>query len=121
LSDTDAILRRVKRRAVILGAMLAAAAFAFGWRAGVSLTITAAVVIFSLLVLERLTERLVPRQDRTPSRVVRPLLLVTAASLGSLGAVLLFWKEFDPVAGAAGGSVVMLAIVPEVLRGGGGA
>jgi hypothetical protein len=53
--------------------------------------------------------------------VVRPLLLVTAASLGSLGAVLLFWKEFDPVAGAAGGSVVMLAIVPEVLRGGGGA
>jgi hypothetical protein len=120
LSDTDAILRRVKRRAVILGAMLAAAAFAFGWRAGVSLTITAAVVIFSLLVLERLTERLLPRQDRKASRMVRPLLLVTAATIGLLGAVLLFWKEFDPVAGAAGGSVVMLAIVPEVLRPGGG-
>jgi hypothetical protein len=118
LSESEAILTRVKRRAIVLAAILVAAAFAWDWRAGVSLTITAAVVIFSLLVLERLTERLVPRQDAKGFRLVRPLLLVTAASIGLLGAVLLFWKEFDPVAGAAGGSVVMLAIVPEVLRGG---
>jgi hypothetical protein len=116
VSDFDAILPRVKRRALLLAAVLAAGAFVHGWRSGVSLTITAAVVIFSLLVLEKLTERLLPRQDRSGFARVLPLLLVTAASVGLLAAVLLFWKEFDPVAGAAGGSVVVLAIVPEVFR-----
>jgi len=42
------------------------------------------------------------------------LLLVTIASLVLLGVVLWRWKGFDPVAGAVGLSVVVLAVVPEL-------
>ena len=43
-----------------------------------------------------------------------PLLLVTAASFVLLALVLWRWKGFDPVAGAVGLSVVVLAVVPEI-------
>ena len=113
MSDVDLVIGRVRRRAFLLGALAIAGAFAFGWRSGVSLTIAAAVVILSFLVLEQLTERLVP-QTRTGFRNLAPLLLVTAASLAGFGIVLFRWREFDPVAGAVGLSLMVLAIVPEV-------
>ena len=112
----ESVLGRVRRRALLLAALGAAAAFAAGWRFGVSLTISAAVVIFSFLVLERLTERLVPRQSKPGLRTLLPLLLVTAASFVLLGLVLWRWKGFDAVAGAAGLSVVVLAVIPEIWR-----
>jgi len=110
----EALLGRVRRRAFGIGGLGAAASFLVGWRFGVSLTISAAVVIFSFLVLERLTERLVPRQVKPGFRTLLPLLLVTAASFVLLGLVLWRWKGFDPVAGAAGLSVVVLAVIPEI-------
>ncbi len=114
MSDIDAVIRRVKRRAFVLGAVGILAGFLFGVRAGVSLTICAAVVISSFLVLEKATERLVPGAGKAGLRTLIPLLLVTLASFALLGAVLLRWKGFDPVAGAAGLSVVVLAVVPEL-------
>lgn len=110
----DAVIARVRRRAFVLGALGIAVAFAIGWRSGLSLTITAAVVIFSFLVLEKLTERLVPRQAKPGLRTLAPLLLVTAGSFVLLALVLWRWKGFDAVAGAAGLSVVVLSVVPEV-------
>ena len=93
----------------------AVAALFFGWRAAVSLTIAAVVVIFSFLVLEKLTERLVPPQENKGFRAVLPLLLVTAAGAAALGIALLRWRGFEPVAGMAGLSVVVLAIGAELL------
>jgi hypothetical protein len=113
-SDVEAVIGRVRRRAIAVGALAAAAAFALGWRSGLSLTITAAVVIFSFLVLEKLTRRLVPRQVKPGLRDLMPLLTVTAASFVLLALVLWRWKEFDSVAGAVGLSVVFLAIIPEI-------
>ena len=92
----------------------------FGWRAAVSLTIAAAVVIFSFLVLEKLTERLVPPQEKKGLKAVLPLLLVTGAGAGLLGIALLRWRGFEPVAGMAGLSVVVVAIGAELLTGGKG-
>ena len=115
--ETDDLVARVKRRMLILAALEVVGSFAFGWRAGVSLTIAAAVVIFSFLVFENLTDRLVPLQQqsrpRTPVRTLVPLLLVTVASLVLFGIVLFRWKGFDAVAGAVGLSTAVLAIVPE--------
>ena len=54
MSEMDAIILRVRRRAIVLGAVAALGAFALGSRAGASLTICAAVVISSFLVLEYL-------------------------------------------------------------------
>jgi hypothetical protein len=113
-SDMPALIDRVRRRAFVLGALAAAAAFVIGWRAGVSLTIAAAVVILSFLALEKLIERLVPQQKRPDARSLIPLLLVTLASFTLLGVVLWRWKGFDPVAGAVGLSVVVLAVIPEL-------
>lgn len=113
-SGIDAVIGRVRRRALVLAALAIAAAFAIGWRPGLSLTITAAVVIFSFLVLEKLTERLVPRQVKSGLRTLLPLLLVTAGSFVLLALVLWRWKRFDAVAGAVGLSVVVLAVVPEI-------
>jgi hypothetical protein len=42
------------------------------------------------------------------------MILVTVSSFVLLGLVLWKWKSFDPVAGAVGLSVVVLAIVPEI-------
>ena len=115
LASPDAVLRRIRGRSIGLGLLAAAVAFLVSWRAGVSLTICAAVVIFSLLIFEKLTERLLLPQGQQRFRKVLPLLLVTAAGLLLLGIVIL-WKAFDPVAGLVGLSVVVLAIGAEVFQ-----
>jgi len=113
-SDIDAVIRRVRTRALAIAGAAILVAFLVGWRAGLSLTISAAVVIFSFLAFEKLTERLVLRQSRSNLRRLVPLLLVTAGSLVLLTVVLLRWRGFNPVAGAAGLSVVVAAVVPEL-------
>ena len=111
----EAAPRRIRKRAIWIGAVSVAVAFlGFSWRAGVSLTIAAAVVIFSFLVFERLTERLVLKQESGSIRVWLPPLLVTVASIALFGVLLLYWKGFEPLAGAVGLSCVVLAIVLEV-------
>lgn len=114
MSDIDAVVRRVRKRVLVIGAFASLGAFAFGPRAGVSLTICAAVVISSFLVLEKATERLVPGLGKADKRTLIPLLLVTLASFALLGVVLWRWKGFDPAAGAVGLSVVVLAVIPEL-------
>ena len=111
----DRVLHRIRTRSVGIAAAGAVAALFFGWRAAVSLTIAAAVVIFSFLVLEKLTERLVPPQEKKGFGAVLPLLLVTAAGAAALGIALLRWRGFEPVGGMAGLSVVVLAIGAELL------
>jgi hypothetical protein len=99
----------------VLAAIGIVAGFAFGMRPGVSLTICAAVVVSSFLALEKLIDRLTPGPGGRPERrSLIPLILVTVSSFVLMGLVLWKWKGFDPVAGAAGLSVVVLAIVPEV-------
>lgn len=112
----EVVLARIRRRAVALGAVAGAAALVIDWRAGVSLTIGAAVVIFSFLVFERLTERLVPPQEKKGIGALFPLLLVTAAGLFAL-TIVFRWKGFRPVPGAVGLSVVVLAIMAEIFVG----
>lgn len=114
------MLRRIRVRSIAVAAAGALLALLFGWRAAVSLTIAAAVVIFSFLVLEKLTERLVPPQEKKGLKAVLPLLLVTAAGAALLGIALLRWRGFEPVAGMAGLSVVVVAIGAELLTGGKG-
>ena len=116
-NDIDAVVRRVRTRSLAIAGAAVVVAFIVGWRAGVSLTISAAVVIFSFLAFEKLTERLVHRQAKSSLRRLVPLLLVTVGSLVLLTVVLLRWKGFDPVAGAAGLSVVMAAVIPELWMG----
>jgi hypothetical protein len=116
VNPDDALLRRIGMRSVVIAASSAVGALLFGWRAAVSLTIAAAVVIFSFLVLEKLTERLVPPQEKKGFRAVLPLLLVTGGGAAALGIALLRWKGFEPIAGMAGLSVVVLAIGAELLR-----
>ena len=120
MSADEALLRRIRTRAILIAIAGAIGALLFGWRAAVSLTIAAAVVIFSFLVLEKLTERLVPPQENKGFRAVLPLLLVTGAGAAALGIALLRWRGFDPVAGMAGLSVVVLAIGAELLAKGRG-
>jgi len=115
LASSDAVLRRIRARSIGLGGLAAAVAFFVNWRAGVSLTICAAVVIFSFLVFEKLTERMLLPRGQTRVRRILSLLLVTAAGLVFLGIVIL-WKAFDPVAGLVGLSVVVLAIGAEVFQ-----
>jgi hypothetical protein len=116
LTEIDAVIRRVRGRTLGIAAVAVVAAFFSGPAAGVSLTICAAVVVSSFLVLEKATERLVPRQEKSGWRTLAPLLAVTAASFVVLGLVLWRWRDFDPVAGALGLSVVVLAIIPELWR-----
>jgi hypothetical protein len=112
---TEAAPSRIRKRGMAIAVASAAVAFfGFGWRVGVSLTICAAVVIFSFLVFEKLTERLVALPGKGGLRASLPLLLVTAASITLLGLLLLYWKGFEPVAGAVGLSAVVLAIIPEI-------
>jgi hypothetical protein len=114
LTDTDSLIRRVELRAFAIAGVGVVIAFLVGARQGVSLTICAAVVLSSFLVLEKATERLVPSRRKPGWRVLAPLLLVTIASFALLGVVLLRWKGFDPIAGAGGLSAVVLAIIPEL-------
>ena len=102
-------------RSVWIGGILSGGAFALGWKRGVSLTICAAVVIFSFLVFEKLSVRLVTPRERWRIRTLLPLLLVTAAAVGLL-LVVFHWKAFDPIAGAVGLSVVVLAILAEIFE-----
>ena len=115
MTAEDAVLRRIRTRAAWIGGLSAAGAFFFGWRAGVSLTICAAVVIFSFLVFERLTGRLVTPPGRKRFKAMLPLLLVTAAAIALL-IVVLRWKAFNPIAGAVGLSAVVLAIGAEIFE-----
>ena len=112
----DRVLHRIRTRSMGIAAVGASIALFFDWRAAVSLTIAAAVVIFSFLVLEKLTERLVPPSEKKGFGAVLPLLLVTAAGAAALGIALLRWRGFEPVAGMAGLSVVVLAIGAELLN-----
>lgn len=105
---------RVKRRSFIVAGVSIVAAFLFGVRRGVSLTICCAVVIFSFLALEKVLERMDPGRAKPGFRTLVPLLLVTVASFALVGVVLWRWKGFDPAAGAIGLSVVVLAIIPEL-------
>jgi O-antigen/teichoic acid export membrane protein len=118
MTADEAVLRRIRTRSVAAGAILSSAAFLVGWRAGVSLTISAAVVIFSFLVFEKLTERLAVPQGRAGSTRVLSLLLVTGAGV-TLLVVVLRWEGFVPVAGFVGLSAVVLAIVAEIFEGSG--
>jgi len=110
----DAVLARIRKRAIGIGAAGAVVSLFFSWRSAVSLTICAAVVIFSFLVFERLTGRLVEPAGRRIQKLLPPL-LVTVAAVALLIAVLR-WKAFDPLAGAVGMSVVVLAIGAEVFE-----
>ncbi|MGH9363775.1 MAG: hypothetical protein ACRD1B_00720 [Thermoanaerobaculia bacterium] len=108
------MLRRVKRRAIALAGVFVLGAFLVGPRSGASLTICAGVVISSFLALEKVTERLVPERPKPGRKTIALLLLVSAVSLTLLGVVLWRWKDFDAVAGAAGLSVVVVAVIPEI-------
>ena len=111
----EGVIRRIRKRAVWIGVLLSLGAFLVGWKRGVSLTICAAVVIFSFLVFEKLTGRFVTPREKWKVRAVLPLLLVTAAAV-TLLAFVLHWKAFDPVAGAVGLSSVVLAIAAEIFH-----
>ena len=115
MSGIEGVVLRVKRRAFLIAGVAILAGFLVGPAAGASLTICAAVVISSLLALEKLLERLSPGEEKPSRQALVPLLLVTVASFTLLGLVLWRWRGFQPLAGAAGLSVVVLAIVPEVL------
>ncbi len=114
MSEIEEVVQRVKRRAFLIAGVAILAGFAVGRAAGASLTICAAVVISSLLALEKLLERLSPEAERPSRQAVVPLLLVTVASFTLLGLVLWRWRGFQPLAGAAGLSVVVLAVILEV-------
>jgi hypothetical protein len=109
-------LRRMEGRALIFTSLSAVVASAFGWRAAASLTMAAAVVIFSLLVLEKLTERLVSPQARHGFRALVPFLLVTAASVLLLGVAAFRWNGFSPAGGIAGVTAAVAAVVVEGFR-----
>jgi hypothetical protein len=47
---------------------------------------------------------------------VLPLLLVTGAGAAALGIALLRWRGFEPIAGMAGLSVVVVSVGAELLR-----
>jgi hypothetical protein len=73
MTQEDTVIRRIRVRAAWIGGILSAGACAFGWKRGVSLTICAAVVIFSFLVFEKLTVRLVAPRERWKIRASLPL------------------------------------------------
>lgn len=117
MTDTAAAVLRVKRRAFAFGALGALGGFAVSPRAGASLTICAAVVISSFLVLEKTINRIGPTVEKSRRRTLVPLLCVMAGSFVLLGLVLWRWAGFEPVAGAIGLSVVVIAVIPEIWTG----
>ena len=118
MTDTATVVLRVKRRAFAIGAVAVLAAFLVSPRAGASLTICAAVVISGFLVLEKATNRIASMAAKPRWKTLAPLLLVTAVSFALLGLVLWRWTGFDPIAGAIGLSIVVIAIIPELWMGG---
>lgn len=119
MSAEEAVVHRIRVRSAWIGGILSAGGFLFGWASGISLTICAAVVIFSFLVFEKLTGRLVAPKEKWKIRAFLPLLLVTAVSVGLLVAAF-HWKSFDAIAGAVGLSAVVLAIAGEIFQGSSG-
>lgn len=119
VTAAEPVIRRIRVRAIWIGVILSLGAFLFGWKRGVTLTICAAVVIFSFLVFEKLTVRLVAPGERWRLRALLPVLAVTAGAVGLLLGVL-HWKAFDPIAALVGLSVVVLAIGAEVFHSEGG-
>lgn len=119
MTPEQRVLSRIRTRSIAIAAISASIAFLVSWQAGLSLTIPAGVVILSFLVLERLTERLVPPQEKRGWKALLPILLVTVAGLILLGLVL-GWEAFEPLAGFVGLSVVVLAIGAEIFQGTGG-
>ena len=119
MSDTTAVVLRVKRRAFAFAALAVPGAFLVSPRAGASLTICAAVVISSFLVLEKTTNRIGfgSPVEKSRTRTLVPLLCVMAGSFVLLGLVLWRWAGFEPVAGAIGLSVVVIAVIPELWAG----
>jgi hypothetical protein len=116
VKSEDPVLQRIRTRSIGIAVALAIGAFAgFGWQSGVTLTICSAVVIFSFLVFEKLTERFGNQSPPRSSRTVIPLLLVTAVAVILLVGIFR-WNAFKPVAGVIGLSTVVLAIGAEVLR-----
>src|SRR5476651_1887055 len=113
MTGEDRVLQRIERRAIIFTTLSAVVASAFNWRAALSLTISAGVVISSLLVLEKLTVRLVPPQEKHGIRALVPFLLVTVVSVLLLGVAAFRWKGFSMAAGAAGISAAVAAVVLE--------
>jgi len=116
MSDVEQAVARVKRRMFVLAGLGAVAGFLIRPAIGASLTICAAVVLSSFLALEKFVGRLAPAPEKPGWRKLAPFLMVMLGSFALLGVVLWRWKEFDPVAGAAGISVAVLSIVPEVWR-----
>src|SRR5262249_36676237 len=117
VSDTAAVVLRVKRRAFLLGALAALGAFLVSARAGASLTICAAVVLSSFLVLDKTTNRIGPTATESRRKTRLGWLCVRAGSFGLLGLVLWGWTGFEPIAGAVGLSVVVIAVIPEIWTG----
>lgn len=113
----EAVLRRIKRNAVVLAAAGDAVALAVsGVHAALSLTIAAAIVILSFSGFERVTERILkPRTGMRASDFLAPAAGVLA--LAVLVGLLLRWKAFHLGGGIAGFSVVVAAIGWEGLRG----
>lgn len=109
----SAAFRRIHRRAILFTSLSAVVTSFYDWRVAASLTIAAAVVVFSVLVLEKLTERLVLPQAKSGFRMLVPFLLVTAASVLLLGVAAFRWKDFSLVGGAIGISVAVAAVVSE--------
>lgn len=113
MTGDAAALRRMHRRAIVFTTLSAVAVSFWDWRAALSLTMAAAVVVFSVLVLEKLTERLVSPQAKSGFRRLVPFLLVTAASVLLLGVAAFRWKDFSLTGGAIGISVAVAAVVLE--------
>jgi hypothetical protein len=116
MSDVDEVIARVKRRIFVLAGLGIVAGFVIRPSFGASLTICAAVVVSSFLALEKFVGRLAPAPEKPGWRKLAPFLMIMLGSFVLLGVVLWRWKEFDPAAGAAGISVAVLGIVPEVWR-----
>jgi hypothetical protein len=117
MSEDRGVLRRVKRNSIMLAAIAASAAFGFfGRRAGLSLTIGAALVIFNFFVLEKVMGGFL--HPRTGMRVWD----FAIPAVGFLVILLLLtlilkWKGFDYPAGLVGLSVTVVAIGWEGIRG----
>jgi uncharacterized membrane protein YidH (DUF202 family) len=114
VNPDEAIVRRIRTRSIVIAVAMSVAAFGLDWRSGVSLTICAAVVIFSFLIFEKLTDRIGTRH-RKGVRGSLVLLLVTIGA-GALLVVALRWKSFVPLAGFLGLSAVVVAIVAEIFE-----
>lgn len=118
IDPSERLLLGVRKTAIWLAAAASAATFAlFGTRAGLSLTIGAAIAIFNFFVLEKVMGRvLTPRTGMRFTDVAIPaagfllILLLLAAVLR--------WKAFDLVAGLAGLSVIVVAIAWRGVLGG---